>query len=149
MYQPIYTNTVYSFSKYFNVYFRCFHEHLDLFTEIKNPDVKSLIETPFGGRYCGKIPPRPRISMYKVSVCRKLFPILPLSINIPLRPHLISKCIIVYRKFPSRCSLLYSLPTEKISPYQDFLELSRLSRTSRTSLVPSILPPDMTPCATS
>jgi hypothetical protein len=25
-----------------------------------------LIKTPFGGRYCGKIPPRPRISLYKI-----------------------------------------------------------------------------------
>ena len=25
----------------------------------------SLIETPFGGRYCGKIPPRPKISLYR------------------------------------------------------------------------------------
>lgn len=43
----------------------CYHEHLDLFTEIKQPDVRSLIETPFGGRYCGKIPPRLRISLYR------------------------------------------------------------------------------------
>ena len=28
-------------------------------------DVASLIETPFGGRHCGKIPPRPRISLYR------------------------------------------------------------------------------------
>jgi len=27
--------------------------------------VGSLIETPFGGRHCGKIPPRPRISLYR------------------------------------------------------------------------------------
>ena len=27
---------------------------------------KSLIETPFGGRYCGKIAPRQRISLYRV-----------------------------------------------------------------------------------
>jgi hypothetical protein len=38
---------------------------LDLFTEVKRPDVGSLIETPFGGRYCGKIPPRTRISLYR------------------------------------------------------------------------------------
>ena len=44
---------------------RCYHEHLDLFTEIKRQDVSSLIETPFGGRYCGKIPPRSRISLYR------------------------------------------------------------------------------------
>jgi len=42
----------------------CFHEYLDLFTEIQRPKDKSLIETPFGGRYCGKIPPRLRISLY-------------------------------------------------------------------------------------
>ena len=44
---------------------RCFHEHLDLFTEIQRPEMTSLIETPFGGRYCGKIPPRPKISLYR------------------------------------------------------------------------------------
>jgi len=27
--------------------------------------VSSLIETPFGGRYCGKIAPRLRISLYR------------------------------------------------------------------------------------
>ena len=42
----------------------CFHEYLDLFTEIQKPKDNSLIETPFGGRYCGKIPPRLRISLY-------------------------------------------------------------------------------------
>ena len=42
----------------------CFHEYLDLFTELRKPEDKSLIETPFGGRYCGKIPPRLRISLY-------------------------------------------------------------------------------------
>ena len=42
----------------------CYHEYLDLFTEIRKPEDKSLIETPFGGRYCGKIPPRLRISLY-------------------------------------------------------------------------------------
>ncbi|XP_071744912.1 LOW QUALITY PROTEIN: cubilin [Lepeophtheirus salmonis] len=42
----------------------CYHEHLDLFTEALHLNV-SLIETPFGGRYCGKIPPRTRISLYR------------------------------------------------------------------------------------
>jgi len=47
------------------MFYRCYHEHLDLFTEISERDSnKLLIESPFGGRYCGKIPPRPRISMY-------------------------------------------------------------------------------------
>ena len=36
----------------------CYHEYLDLFTELRKPDDQSLIQTPFGGRYCGKIPPR-------------------------------------------------------------------------------------------
>ena len=29
---------------------RCFHEHLDIFTEVEKPDSQNLIETPFGGR---------------------------------------------------------------------------------------------------
>ena len=29
---------------------RCFHEHLDIFTEVEKPDTQPLIETPFGGR---------------------------------------------------------------------------------------------------
>lgn len=57
----------YNYSLQFIIQFRCFHEHLDLFTEIKDRNVESLIKTPFGGRYCGKIPPRPRISLYKVN----------------------------------------------------------------------------------
>lgn len=48
------------------IFFRCFHEHLDLFTEVKNPKSAALIDTPFGGRYCGKIPPKQRISLYRV-----------------------------------------------------------------------------------
>ncbi len=43
---------------------RCYHEYLDLFTELKKNQVGQLIETPFGGRYCGKIPPRLKISLY-------------------------------------------------------------------------------------
>ena len=30
---------------------RCFHEHLDIFTEVEKPDTQNLIETPFGGRW--------------------------------------------------------------------------------------------------
>ena len=30
---------------------RCFHEHLDIFTEVEKPDSQNLIETPFGGRW--------------------------------------------------------------------------------------------------
>ena len=38
--------------------FRCYHEHVDLFTEIESPEKQPLIETPFGGRYCGQNIPR-------------------------------------------------------------------------------------------
>ena len=43
---------------------RCVHEWVDLYTEVEDTDVSDLISTPFGGRYCGKIPPRRRISLY-------------------------------------------------------------------------------------
>ena len=73
---------------------RCFHEHLDIFTEVEKPDSQNLIETPFGGRwtrykekfdlnhhkkcmfdslitiicatrFCGQNAPRERISLYQ------------------------------------------------------------------------------------
>lgn len=47
--------------------FRCNHEYLDLYTEVPSRDV-DLIATPFGGRYCGRIPPRLRISLYNILV---------------------------------------------------------------------------------
>ena len=50
---------------YYSRYFRCFHEHLDMFTEIEKPDSQPLIETPFGGRFCGNNAPRERISLYQ------------------------------------------------------------------------------------
>jgi len=43
----------------------CFHEHLDIFTEVEKPDTQPLIETPFGGRFCGQNAPRERISLYQ------------------------------------------------------------------------------------
>uniref|UniRef100_T1IVJ3 CUB domain-containing protein n=1 Tax=Strigamia maritima TaxID=126957 RepID=T1IVJ3_STRMM len=49
------------------LYSRCNHEYLDLYTEIDDPH-SDLITTPFGGRYCGRIPPRKRISMYHVLI---------------------------------------------------------------------------------
>ena len=56
-----------NFSKtfFYSLYFRCFHEHLDMFTEIEKPDSQPLIETPFGGRFCGNNAPRERISLYQ------------------------------------------------------------------------------------
>ena len=51
------------------IFFRCYHEHVDMFTEVRSKtDQLALVETPFGGRYCGKIPPRQRISLYKTMV---------------------------------------------------------------------------------
>lgn len=44
---------------------RCKHEYLDLYSEVQNPDSNELINSPFGGRFCGLIPPRSRISLYR------------------------------------------------------------------------------------
>jgi hypothetical protein len=41
------------------------HEYLDLYVEIKDSNVSDLINSPFGGRYCGPIAPRRRISLYR------------------------------------------------------------------------------------
>ncbi|XP_043246214.1 cubilin-like isoform X2 [Amphibalanus amphitrite] len=41
----------------------CQHEYLDVFSELRRPD-EDLLETPFGGRFCGMIAPRARISLY-------------------------------------------------------------------------------------
>ncbi|CAB3384550.1 Hypothetical predicted protein [Cloeon dipterum] len=43
----------------------CIHEYLDLYVEIRDSNVSDLINTPFGGRYCGPIAPRRRISLYR------------------------------------------------------------------------------------
>ncbi|XP_022253784.1 cubilin-like isoform X3 [Limulus polyphemus] len=45
----------------------CNNEFVDLYTEIDDPLI-DLIKTPFGGRYCGRILPRTRISMYQTLV---------------------------------------------------------------------------------
>ncbi|XP_021958123.2 uncharacterized protein LOC110854036 isoform X3 [Folsomia candida] len=42
----------------------CIHEWVDIWTEVEGTDLTDLITTPFSGRYCGKIPPRKRISLY-------------------------------------------------------------------------------------
>nr|CAD7399757.1 unnamed protein product [Timema poppensis] len=44
----------------------CIHEYMDVYSEAKKPDASELINSPFGGRYCGPIPPRRRISLYQV-----------------------------------------------------------------------------------
>lgn len=49
-----------------SIYFhRCVHEYMDVYTEIRSDNATKLIETPFGGRYCGPISPRRRVSLYR------------------------------------------------------------------------------------
>lgn len=45
----------------------CNHEYMDLYSEVEDP-VAELIKSPFGGRYCGRIYPRRRISVYRTLV---------------------------------------------------------------------------------
>lgn len=45
--------------------FRCIHEYLDVYSEVQQSEATELINSPFGGRYCGPIPPRRRISLYR------------------------------------------------------------------------------------
>ncbi|XP_032784662.2 LOW QUALITY PROTEIN: cubilin [Daphnia magna] len=46
----------------------CSHEYIDLYTEIPDSEPMDLIHSPFGGRYCGQIPPRRRVSLYRTAV---------------------------------------------------------------------------------
>ncbi|XP_076544897.1 cubilin isoform X2 [Osmia lignaria lignaria] len=43
----------------------CVHEYIDLYMEVRSENTSKLVDTPFGGRYCGPIPPRRRISLYQ------------------------------------------------------------------------------------
>ncbi|XP_017776055.1 PREDICTED: cubilin isoform X2 [Nicrophorus vespilloides] len=43
----------------------CVHEYMDVYSEVVSPDAGDLINSPFGGRYCGPIPPRRRVSLYR------------------------------------------------------------------------------------
>ncbi|XP_066904535.1 cubilin isoform X2 [Halyomorpha halys] len=43
----------------------CNHEYLDVYSEVQQPEASELINSPFGGRFCGPIPPRRRISLYR------------------------------------------------------------------------------------
>lgn len=38
---------------------------MDVYAEVQSSDPGELINSPFGGRYCGPIPPRRRISFYR------------------------------------------------------------------------------------
>ncbi|XP_073992493.1 cubilin isoform X2 [Rhodnius prolixus] len=46
----------------------CVHEYLDVYSEVQQPEASELINSPFGGRFCGPIPPRRRISLYRAIV---------------------------------------------------------------------------------
>ena len=46
-------------------HFRCSHEYIDLYVQVADSDPIDLLTSPFGGRYCGQIPPRRRISLYR------------------------------------------------------------------------------------
>ncbi|CAH1155200.1 unnamed protein product [Phaedon cochleariae] len=43
----------------------CVHEYLDVYAEVLQPAAAQLVNTPFGGRYCGPIRPRTRVSLYR------------------------------------------------------------------------------------
>ncbi|CAO1427442.1 unnamed protein product [Diamesa serratosioi] len=43
----------------------CNLEYMDVYAEVQSSDPAELINSPFGGRYCGPIPPRRRISLYR------------------------------------------------------------------------------------
>ncbi|XP_072756376.1 tolloid-like protein 1 isoform X2 [Anoplolepis gracilipes] len=43
----------------------CIHEYMDIYSEVRSENTTKLIETPFGGRFCGPIPPRRRVSLYQ------------------------------------------------------------------------------------
>jgi CUB domain len=46
----------------------CLHEYIDLYTELRNAS-EDLVQTDkFGGRFCGRIAPRPRISLFNTIV---------------------------------------------------------------------------------
>lgn len=38
---------------------------MDIYAEIQSSDPAELINSPFGGRHCGPIPPRKRVSLYR------------------------------------------------------------------------------------
>ncbi|GLV44216.1 uncharacterized protein CBL_12488 [Carabus blaptoides fortunei] len=43
----------------------CVHEYMDVYSEVVVPEPAELINSPFGGRYCGPRPPRRRVSLYR------------------------------------------------------------------------------------
>lgn len=44
---------------------RCGSEYMDIYTEVQSSDAADLINSPFSGRFCGPVPPRRRVSLYR------------------------------------------------------------------------------------
>lgn len=38
---------------------------MDIYTEVQSSDAADLINSPFSGRFCGPVPPRRRVSLYR------------------------------------------------------------------------------------
>lgn len=58
-------NLLFVSSSFFASSPRCGLEYMDVYAEVQSSDPAELINSPFGGRYCGPIPPRRRVSLYR------------------------------------------------------------------------------------
>ncbi|XP_053605685.1 cubilin isoform X2 [Plodia interpunctella] len=43
----------------------CMHEYMDIYSEMASLETVELVNSAFGGRYCGPIPPRRRVSLHR------------------------------------------------------------------------------------
>ncbi|XP_035440891.2 cubilin isoform X3 [Spodoptera frugiperda] len=43
----------------------CMHESMDIYSEMASLETSELVNSAFGGRYCGPIPPRRRVSLHR------------------------------------------------------------------------------------
>ncbi|CAG4970135.1 unnamed protein product [Parnassius apollo] len=43
----------------------CMHEYMDIYSEMTSLEASELVNSAFGGRYCGPIPPRRRVSLHR------------------------------------------------------------------------------------
>ncbi|XP_037976110.2 cubilin isoform X2 [Plutella xylostella] len=43
----------------------CMHEYMDIYSEMASLEAGELVNSAFGGRYCGPIPPRRRVSLHR------------------------------------------------------------------------------------
>ncbi|XP_045520897.1 cubilin isoform X2 [Pieris brassicae] len=43
----------------------CMHEYMDIYSEMSSLETGELVNSAFGGRYCGPIPPRRRVSLHR------------------------------------------------------------------------------------